>query len=183
MASISTSSSEIRGTREERWNHWLPVSAGAAGVAAVAMAIYQVATPGPPAATYDSLGDFVREGVTLAYLLASLSAVAGAWREGIAPRSAFFLIGSGYGLITVGVLSGLILQEDPEWFFVLAGPGLLLSAVGFVTFAAWGWRSGVLQSWAAVLLAVGGLSAIVAAELGLTVLIGSFWLYIAATKR
>ena len=68
------------------------------------------------------------------------------------------------------------MPSGPEWFFVLAGPGILASVVGFVWWAVTAGRRGQFPRWLAVLLAVGGLTAIVGAELGTTVLIGAFWL-------
>lgn len=89
---------------------------------------------------------------------------------------------AGYSLITAGVMIGLALREDPDWFFLLGGPGLLLSSAGFIIFAISARRRKILPLWAAVLLGVGGVLALFLAEIGTSVLIGSFWLYIAASR-
>ena len=109
-------------------------------------------------------------------------AVLASWRAGVAPRLAASCISIGYGLLGMGVLAGLLLQEDPDWFFLLGGPGNLLGLISFGVFAVVGWRRSALPLWAAVLCGVGGLVAIVLAEFGTSVLIGSFWLYMAASR-
>jgi len=48
----------------------------------VAPAIYQVATPGTPSATFDSPSDWLREALFLSYLLASIGSVRDAARRG-----------------------------------------------------------------------------------------------------
>ena len=160
---------------------WLVPAAAIAGVAGIGMAIYQVATPGPPGSDFDSCDDFVlRDGLFLVYLLASIAAVTGAWRAGLATRVSARLVAVGYGLISVGVVASIALREDPDWFFALGGPGILLSAAGFVILAVSGVRRSRLPVWAALLAGVGGLVAIVMAELGTTVLVASFWLYVAS---
>jgi hypothetical protein len=150
-----------------------------AGISAVLMAVYQVASPGSPGANYASIGDFVREGLTLGYLLLSCAAVGTAWRAGIIGRVGALLVIIGYGLITIGVAIGLILRSDPDWFFLLGGPGNLAAGIGFVVMAVTIWRARALPRWSAVLCGVGGFFAILLAELGTTVLIGAFWLFLA----
>ncbi len=160
---------------------WLAAAATIAGLAGIGMAIYQVATPGPPGSDFDSWDDFVlRDGLLLVYLLASIAAVTGARRAGLATRVSARLVAVGYGLISVGVAASLALREDPEWFFALGGPGILLSAAGFIVLAVSGVRRSRLPVWAALLAGVGGLVAIVMSELGTTVLVASFWLYVAS---
>lgn len=151
-----------------------------AGVASIAMAVYQVASPGAPTSTYQSLWDFVREGLLLAFLILSMTAVRIAWRAGVWGRAAALLIIIGYGLITIGVAIGLALRSDPEWFFLLGGPGNLAAGIGFVVAAIAIWRRRALPRWAAILCGVGGFFAILFAELGTTVLIGAFWIYLSA---
>lgn len=155
-------------------------AAWVAGIAAVAMAVYQIATPGPAGATYESWSDFLRELLTLAYLGGSIAGIIGLRRAGIAPPVAARLVATGYGLIGIGVVIGLVLRDDPDWFFILAGPGLLLSAIGFVGFAVSAGRRGAVPAWAAVLAGVGGFVALALAEFGTSVLIGAFWIYIAS---
>lgn len=160
--------------------HVLPL---VAGVSAIAMAIYHVATPGPPEAGYESPLDWVREGLFLAFLVATVLAVWSSVHSALAPRATALLITVAYGAIAVGVLVGLVLQDDPSWFMFLGGPGILLSAAGFVIWAVWGARRQVVPVWAAVLCGIGGLLVIVSSEFGTSVLLGGFWLYLAFRDR
>jgi hypothetical protein len=159
------------------------VAPALAGTAAIAMAIYQVARPGTPSATYDGLLDWLRELIFLLYLLGSIAAMTRALRSGLATRWPAALVRGGYALIAIGVTAGMILQEDPDWFFVLGGPGQLAGIVGFVWFAVSGYRRRLLPPWAALLAGVGGVTAILMSELGTSVLIGAFWLWLAATRQ
>ena len=151
-----------------------------AGSSALALAIYQVATAGPPTATYDSLLDWVRELLFLGYVVLSVAAARSAVRAGLAPRPAALLIGTGYGAIALGVSIGMALRDDPEWFMLLGGPGNLLAAAGFVVWAGGGVRRGVIPRFAALLCGVGGLVAVILAEYGTSVLIAAFWFYVAS---
>lgn len=148
---------------------------------AIALAVV-VVTVVPPSEQdsdklYTSAWQYVRDIALLVYLIVTIVAVEIArHRSAITTRPARF-VQAGYALIAVGVIAGLALRDDPDWFFVLAGPGLLASAIGFVWWAAQARRRRILPTWAAVLLAVGGVTAIVGTEAGTGVLIGSFWLY------
>lgn len=157
-----------------------PVTAVTAGLAALGTAAYQVATPGPPQATFDTLGDWLREILFVAYLVGSIGAVVLARRHRLAPRLTVWLVGVGYGAILGGVLYAAATRDDPDWFFVLAGPGNLAAIVGFLVWAGWGLRHRVLPPWAAVLCGVGGTVAVLLGELGTSVLVGSFFLYLAS---
>jgi hypothetical protein len=150
-----------------------------AGLSAIAMALTQVLTPGPPTADYESLSGLAREGLTLALLLFSIAAVLVSRRLGDLPGKGSLFVALGYGLLVVGVAAGLALREDPEWFAVLGLPGNLLASIGFIVAALAGWRSRRIPGWAAALLGVGGFVAILGAELGTTVLIGCYWLWYA----
>jgi len=150
-----------------------------AGAAALLMAIYQVATPGSPEASYDSVLDWGRELVFLTYLVTSVLAAVQAYRQGVAPRATAVLLAVGYGAIAVGVTAGMVLREDPEWFMVLGGPGNLLGMAAFVTWAVWGRRRRVLPTAVALLCGVGGVVAVLGSELGTSVLIAGFWFYLA----
>ncbi len=152
----------------------------AVGLLSIAMAIFQVAVPGAPdGASYDTFADYTREFLFLGFLLGTIGAVEIARRDRLAPERRSLLITAGYGLIAIGVIIGLIVREELDWFFVLAGPGLLLSAVGYILWAIWAHKSRTMPTWAATLLAIGGITAIIMSELGTSVLIGSFWLYLA----
>lgn len=158
-------------------------AAATAGVAAFGTAIYQVATPGPPQATFVTLADWLRELLFTTYLAAAIATVILARRHRLAPRATVWLVGLGYGAILAGVLFAALTREDPDWFFVLAGPGNLAAVVGFVVWSVWGRRTGELPLWAAVLGGVGGTVAVLLAELGTSVLVGSFLLYLASRFR
>ncbi len=150
-----------------------------AGLSAIAMALTQVLTPGPPTADYESASGLAREGLTLTLLVFSIAAALVSRRLGDLPGKGPLLVAVGYGLLVVGVAAGLALREDPEWFAVLGLPGNLLASIGFIVAALAGWRSRRIPGWAAVLLGVGGFVAILGAELGTTVLIGCYWLWYA----
>lgn len=154
----------------------LTPAAATTGAAAIAMAIYHVVTPGPPGATFGSPGDWFRDLSFLVYLAGAIVSFTAAHRVGLATRAPTLLVGVGYGLIFAGAAIGLALQDDPDWFFLLAGPGLLASTVGHVWFAISTLRRRVLPIWAASLAGVGGAVAIIMGELGTSVLIGAFWL-------
>lgn len=150
-----------------------------AGISAIAMALTQVLTPGPPTADYETLSGVAREGLTLALLVFSIAAVLVSRRLGDLPGKGPMLVAIGYGLLIIGVSAGLALREDPEWFAVLGLPGNVLASIGFIVAALAGWRARRIPGWAAALLGVGGFVAILGAELGTTVLIGSYWLWYA----
>jgi hypothetical protein len=160
-----------------------PALALSAGVAAGALAVYQVATPGSPQPTFETFADWLREGLFVAYLAASMGAVLGAHRRALAPRFAAWSIGLGYGAVLLAVLYGMLTKDDPDWFFVIAGPGNLLAITGFVVWAVWGYRTRNLPPWAALLCGVGGLTAVLLAELGTSVLVAGFWFFLAARTR
>src|SRR5688500_3871956 len=159
------------------------VAAVAAGLCAIGLAIYQVVTPGPPEPSYQSAADWARELLFTGFLLGSIAGTAAAMRHGLAPRVPAWLVMAGYGLITVGVVAGMALRDDPDWFMLLGAPGQLLSMTGFVWWAVAGWRRRILPGAVALLGGVGGVVGFVGAELGLSVLIGAFWLWLAARIR
>ncbi len=156
-----------------------PVVPAIAGVAAIGLAIYQVATPGSATASYDSFSDWLRETLFLLYLLGSIGALTLALSDGVSAKVPTRMIQAGYALIAFGAAAGMVLRDDPDWFFVLAGPGLLLSTVGFIWLAIDAYRRRTLPLWAAVHAGAGGAVAILMSELGTSVLIGAFWVYLA----
>jgi hypothetical protein len=156
-----------------------PLLPALVAASAMAMAAYQVLTPGSPTATFGSLSDWVRDLALLAYLGLSIAGVLAAHEHRLATRGVAVLVSVGYGAVLAGVVAGLVLQEDPSWFVVLGGPGNVLAGVGFVTWGVQAWRHRVFPLWAALLCGVGGFLAILLAEFGTTVLIGSFWIYLA----
>lgn len=161
----------------------LSVLAATAGLAALATAAYHLLTPGSPQATFGSVSDWTRDLLFLTYLLAAVGTALVGRARSLVPTAAAALVGAGYGLVAAGVAAGLVLQDDPDWFFLLAGPGLVASFAGFVVWAVVGVRRRVLPVWAAVWLVVGGLFAVVGGEAGLSAIIGSFWIWYVAGHR
>jgi hypothetical protein len=154
-----------------------------AGACSLALAIYQVATPGPGGATYESFADWLREGLFTAYLAGSIVAAGAAERRRLAPRVPALLVMGGYALILLGVAIGMVLRDDPDWFMLLGGPGQLLSMAGFIAWAVVGWRRRTLPGPVALLAGIGGAVAVLGSELGLSVLVAAFWLWLAARLR
>jgi hypothetical protein len=149
------------------------------GILTIVNAIVVVGVAPPPENNdelYERAGDYVRDALFLVFLIGTIAAVEVALRRRVAPRVAGRLIQVGYSLVAVGVAIGLALRDDPDWFFLLAGPGILASIVGFVWWAIVAWRGRQFPVWLAALLGVGGVTAILGADAGTTVLIGSFWI-------
>ncbi len=97
--------------------------------------------------------------------------------------STSWLVGAGYGLVLSAVVALNILAREPSWFLLLAGPGQLLAMVGFGIWAVWGKRRQVFNLGVALLGAIGGLTAIIGSEAGLSVLIAGFWFALAAQRE
>lgn len=161
---------------------WLSASAAVVGVLAIAGAIYQVSTDGPPEFALDTWGDWFRELGFLSYLLASVVAVTGARRMGLLTSTPSWLIRIGYSLVAAGVLAGVVMGEDPDWFFVVGGPGNLLAIIGFIWWGIVAIRGRRMPLWACLLCGFGGTTAVLFGEFGTGVLIGSFWLWVAAAS-
>lgn len=106
----------------------------------------------------------MREIGFLTFLLTTAVVTEIARRRRLAPARAGMLVPIASILIAIGVAAGLVVREELDWFFVVAGPGLVLSAIGYVTWAVWAGRAQLFPVWAAVLLGVGGLTAIVMSE-------------------
>jgi hypothetical protein len=174
-------------TREESTNGQvtsgvvtLRVAAIVVAIASIVGAVYQQTTTGPPGATYETVGDYVREFAFLTYLVGTIVAIRAARSVGMITRNPSWLIVIGYGLITLGVTIGLALRDDPDWFFLLGGPGNLLAAIGFVAWGVIAGRRGVFPWWLAALCIVGSIVAVLFAEFGTGIVISAFWLVIAA---
>jgi hypothetical protein len=161
----------------------MPLAPAGAGITALLMAVYQVATPSGPAATYDTLLDWSREVLFLSFLVLSILATIRAARRATAPRATAVLVAVGYGAVAAGVTAGMVMREDPEWFFLLGGPGNLLAMAGFVTWAVWAWRRKTFPALVAVLCGLGGVVAVLGSEFGSSVLIAGFWFYVASHDK
>jgi hypothetical protein len=161
----------------------LTVAAIVVALASIVGAIYQLLTSGPPGASYETVDDYVRELAFLTYLVGTIVAIRAARTVGIITRNPSWLIVIGYGLITVGVTIGLALRDDPDWFFLLGGPGNLLAAIGFVAWGVIAGRTKVFSWWLAGLCIVGSIIAVLFAEFGTGLVIAAFWIVIAVRTR
>jgi hypothetical protein len=161
---------------------WGSVAMVLAGAFAIGLAVLMVTVDGPPEFRLETATDWMRELGFLGYLAATVVSVAAVRRRGVIPKIPSVLIQVGYGLLVIGVTAGLVLREDPDWFFVLGGPGNLMAGVGFVWWAIWAATTRTLPVWLAVLGGVGGFVAVLGSEFGTGVLIGSFWLALAARE-
>ncbi len=152
-------------------------------VAATAVGAVGLLRDGPPEPDFSDPMQYLQDGVFVAYLVAASWAVLEGWRAGLAPRMAGRLVALGYGLIAVGVLAGMALRDDPDWFVALGLPGNLLAAVGFVVWAVWAVRTQTLPVPLALLAGVGGFVAVLGAEFGTTLLVAAFFARVAVLAR
>ena len=155
------------------------LAARAAAAAALALAVLVVARPGSPEPDFGDPLQYVQDGLFTAYLLAASGALVLAARAGLVSRVASRLVAVGYGMLVVGVVAGMVLREDPEWFAVLGGPGNLLAGIGFVVLAVTAARRRTLPVPLAVLGGVGGFFAVLMAEFGSGVLVAAFFALLA----
>ncbi len=108
-------------------------------------------------------------------LVATVLAVAATAAAGVAPRTPAVLAILGYGAIAVGVFIGIVIGEDPDWFFVIGGPGNLLAAIGMVWIGVHVISSAVWPRWTGVLFILAGLFSVLFAELGTSILAVALW--------
>ena len=152
------------------------------GLLALAMAIYLVAGgQGPDDLT--SLASRASYALFGGYLVASAVGAVVAARVGMAPPVVAWLVGLGYGLVLTAVVALNVLAREPGWFMFLAGPGQLLAMAGFITWAVWGRRHRDFNLGVALLGALGGVTAIIGSEAGLSVLIAGFWFALVAHRE
>ena len=144
------------------------------GLLAVVIAIYTVGWGSGPE-DLESLASRLSYTLFGTFLAASVVGAVAAVRTRLAPPVVAWLIGPGYGLVLAAVVGLIVLGREPAWFLFLAGPGQLLAMVGFGIWAAWGKRHQVFNLAVALLCAIGGLTAIIGSEAGLSVLIAGFW--------
>lgn len=154
----------------------LGTAATVGGLAFVGLAVSNLANP-PFDGTFDSTPEYVHEalGLTTALMIAGLFALR---RLQGAPRGAVGMAAAGHLLIVLGIAIGLALGEDPEWFFAVAGPGLLLWLIGTVRLGVHTWRAGVLPRWTAVALALTIPVGMMLGEIGGSVVPGVLWVYL-----
>lgn len=152
------------------------------GLLALAMAIYLVGWGEGPE-DLNSLASRLSYALFGGYLAATIVGAVVAVRAGLAPPVVSWLVGAGYGLVLSAVVALNILAREPSWFLLLAGPGQLLAMVGFGIWAVWGKRRQVFSLGVAFLGAIGGLTAIIGSEAGLSVLIAGFWFALAAQRE
>ncbi len=150
---------------------------------AIGLAVYHALSTSAPSADYDTFGGNAREVAFFAYLVGSIVALSSARRARVATTRATQLIIVGYALVAFGVAAGFVLRDDPDWFVVVGIPGNLLAIIGWITLGITSTKQRLLPRWAAILGAVGGVFAVLFAEFGSGVLIGSFWLYLAFRRN
>lgn len=151
------------------------------GALAVVIAIYLVGWDGGPE-DLSSLASRLSYGLFGAYLAASVVGTFAAVRAGLAPAVVSWLVGAGYGLVLSAVVAQTVLAREPSWFMFLAGPGQLAAIAGFGWWAVWGRRRGLFNLGVALLCGVGGITAIIGSEAGLSVLIAGFWFALVAQR-
>lgn len=151
------------------------------GVLALVMAIYLVAG-GEGSDELTSLASRASFALFGAYLTASIVGAFVAVRAGLAPPVVSWLVGAGYALVLAAVVALNVLAREPAWFMFMAGPGQVLAMIGFGTWAVWGRRNRIFNLGVALLGAVGGVTAIIGSEAGLSVLIAGFWFALAAQR-
>jgi hypothetical protein len=158
------------------------VAFGLPGLLALVIAIYMVGWgAGPEDLT--SVAARLSYALFGSYLAASAVGAFVAVRAGLAPAVVAWLIGAGYGLVLAAVVALSVMAREPAWFMFLAGPGQLLAIAGFGTWAVWGKRHQVFNLGVALLCAIGGVTAIIGSEAGLSVLIAGFWFALVAQRE
>ena len=150
-----------------------------AATCAIGLALYHALSTSKPAADYETLAGNAREVAFFAYLVGSIAALYFARHLQFAATRPARLICVGYSHVAFGVAAGFVLRDDPDWFVVVGIPGNLLAVVGWIALGVTSTKRHLLPRWLAVLGAVGGVFAVLFAEFGSGVLIGSFWLYLA----
>lgn len=148
----------------------------ATSASALAVAALVLTRRGPAAADYHSAHGWGVEIAFTAYLLLSVAAVLAARRAGLVSTWAARLVAVGYPLIATGVVAGMVVRKDPGWFALVAIPGNLLAAIGFVVLAVSAVRRRTMPVPLALLAGVGGFLAIALSEFGTSALVGVFWL-------
>ncbi len=128
---------------------------------------------------YDAPIDYVREsGLMLAFASTAASALLmsraqggrGTWpARGVVASAAAAVVA-----VAIGMVSG----EEPDWFFGVMGPALLVMMVSLVVMAVRSWNTGIAPRWALVLTALTPVS-IPAFWMGFSVLPAVGWLGIA----
>jgi hypothetical protein len=83
-------------------------------------------------------------------------------------------------LLIVGVMIGMITGEDPGWFFIIAGPALLLNLFGLIALATRSWNVGLIPNWALTIIAATIPIAVIGAEAHLSFIASIGWLGAAA---
>lgn len=149
-------------------------AAAIAAVAAMVLTVIQVTNP-----TFDSeftgSVDWANEISFTLLVAASLVAMWGMIREGIAPRVGGLIFIGGWGLLLIGLLPGFVLGYSPEWFAVAGIPGNLLALIGLTLSAVHIWRSRTLPRVIAVLLPLSVLIGVGAAEFGGSIVTAVVW--------
>ncbi|MCW2922458.1 MAG: hypothetical protein JWL76_2332 [Thermoleophilia bacterium] len=85
----------------------------------------------------------------------------------------------GISLLIVGVVVGLVQGTDPEWFFALAGPGLLSWLVASIALAIRAWRTRTLPRWCMPIFALQVSFVVMASNAGGALVAAIMWAAVA----
>ena len=143
-----------------------------------------VAVEGPSGGTYETTTAYVTDVAFMTALVATALALVALNGAIGAPTHAIRAAMAGQVLLSLGVLAGVALGEDPGWFGAIAGPAILLTLYGTVRIGVHAFRNRALPRAAAILLALTVPLAIApGGEAGGGVIIGALWLWLAARPR
>ena len=90
-----------------------------------------------------------------------------------------WLATGGISLIAAGVVVGLVQGSDVEWFFALAGPGLLAWLAASITLAIRAWRTRTLPRWCLPIFALQVPVVVIAANAGGALVGAVMWMAVA----
>lgn len=99
-------------------------------------------------------------------------------RQQVSPAIAGSAIAAGVSalLLIVGISIGIALADDPDWFFVIGGPGQLLWLIGTIGLGVQIWKARVFPRWTAIGSGLSVPFGIIGSEVGLTAVVGVTWL-------
>jgi hypothetical protein len=127
------------------------VAAVISAAAALVLTVIQVTNP-----TFDNEIttpiDWANEIGATVMLAATLVAMWGMIKAGIAPRVGGLIFIAGFGLLLLGILPVYALGYSPDWFWFFGLSGLLLALVGITLCAVYSWRHRTLPRIIVVLL-------------------------------
>lgn len=149
----------------------------AAGLSGLALAVIQL-TSGPFDGNYERTADYLNDFALVGLLAFAIGGELGLRRsQGSAPWAIRTAI-AGQCLLIIGISIGIALGDDPDWFFVIGGPGQLLWLTGTIGLGVQIWRTGVYPRWTAAGIALSVPFGIIGSEIGLTAVVGVTWLFL-----